>query len=242
MSASGSVDVTVDGLVAEYRVWLALERGLASETVRCYGSRAGTFLRWLPEPLESSLPRLDSGRVTSFVLDYCRDHDRGSAQAMVTAVRAVLRFLHLSGRVPRGLAAAVPAVAGWRLASLPRGLDAGVVARLLASCDRSTVGGRRDYAILLLLARLGLRGGEVAGLELGDVDWRGGELTVRGKGGRIDRLPLPVDVGEAIVAYLTDGRPRGPARALFCTVNAPSRRLSAGAVRGVMHSACRRAS
>ena len=124
--------------------------------------------------------------MTSFMLDHCHDRDRESAKAMVTAVRALLRFLHVTGQVPLGLAAAVPGVAGWRLASLPRGLDAAVVARLLGSCDRATVVGRRDYAILTLLARLGLRGAEVAGLEVGDVDWRGGEMIVRGKGHRID--------------------------------------------------------
>ena len=121
------------------------------------------------------------------------------------------------------------------------GLDAAVVARLLGSCDRATVVGRRDYAILLVLARLGLRGGEVAGLELGDIDWRSGEVTVRGKAERVDRLPLPVDVGEAMVAYLADGRPACAARSVFCTVRAPYRPLTPAAIRQVMGWACRRA-
>ena len=154
---------------------------------------------------------------------------------------ALLRYLHVSGRTPTGLVGAVPGVAGWRLASLPRGLDAAVVARLLGSRDRATVVGRRDYAILLVLARLGLRGGEVAGLELGDIDWRSGEVTVHGKAERVDRLPLPVDVGEAIVAYLADGRPACAARSVFCTVRAPYRPLTPAAIRQVMGWACRRA-
>jgi hypothetical protein len=101
--------------------------------------------------------QLDSGRVTSFMVDYCQGRNPWSAKAMATSLRALLRYLHVCGHTPTGLVGAVPGVAGWRLASLPRGLDAAVVARLLGSCDRATVVGRRDYAILLVLARLGLR-------------------------------------------------------------------------------------
>jgi site-specific recombinase XerD len=175
------------------------------------------------------------------MLGYCRDRNPASAKAVVTAVRALLRFLHVAGHVPVGLAAVVPSVAGWRLASLPRGLDAVVVERLLGSCDQDTIVGRRDYALLTMLARLGLRGAEVADLELGDLDWRGGEVTIHGKGNRIDRLPLPVDVGEALAAYLTAGRPRCDAASVFCTVRAPYRRLSPAAVRAIMGYACQRA-
>ena len=188
------------------RGWPA-ERGLSRETVRCYCNQAGTFLASLPDPVESAVRQLDSGQVTSFMVGYCRDRNVESAKAMATSLRALLRFLHVSGHTPIGLAGAVPGVAGWRLASLPRGLDAAVVAQLLGSCDQATVVGRRDYAILIMLVRLGLRGAEAADLRLGDLDWRAGEVTVRGKGNRIDRLPMPSDVGEAIVAYLTDGRP-----------------------------------
>lgn len=156
-------------------------------------------------------------------------------------MRALLRFLHVAGHTSVALAAAVPSVAGWRLASLPRGLDAAVVQRLLGGCDRDTVVGRRDYAVLTVLARLGLRGAEVADLELGDVDWRGGEVAIRGKGNRIERLPLPVDVGEALAAYLTAGRPHCDAVTVFCTVRAPYRRLSPSAVRAIMGYACQRA-
>jgi len=156
-------------------------------------------------------------------------------------VRALLRFLHVTGHVPVPLAGAVPAVAGWRLASLPRGLDAAVISRLLASCDRGTITGRRDFAILTMLARLGLRGAEVAALELADVDWLGGEVAIRGKGSRIERLPLPADVGEAMAAYLMAGRPRCGARAVFCTVHAPYQQLTSAAIRGIMGRACRRA-
>ncbi|WP_324199160.1 site-specific integrase [Nocardia amamiensis] len=238
-----SVEVSpVAVLLAGFRSWLAGERGLSRETVRCYGTQAGIFLGWLPCPVDIAVRQLDSGQVTGFMVDYCRDRNTWSMKAMVTSLRALLRFLHASGQTPTPLADAVPGVAGWRLASLPRGLDATVVARLLESCDRTTVVGRRDYAILTVLARLGLRGAEVTGLTIDDFDWRSGEIVVHGKGNRLDRLPLPVDVGEAIVAYLTDGRPASTGRAIFCTVRAPYRPLTAAALRQVMGRACRRAS
>jgi integrase/recombinase XerD len=224
-------------ILARFRCWLAGERGLSAATVRCYAKQARKFLDQLPAPLDAALRQLDAGQVTSFMAGYCQGRNPESAKAMVTAVRALLRFLHVAGHVP----VAVPAVAGWRLASLPRGLDATVVSRLLASCDRGTVTGRRDLAILTMLARLGLRGAEVAALELADVDWRGGEVAIRGKGGRFERLPLPADAGEAVAAYLMAGRPRCDARTVFCTVRAPYRRLSPAAIRGIMAQACRRA-
>lgn len=236
------VDALLDGvLLAGFRSWLVDERGLSPETVRCYCNQAGTFLSSLPYPVDASVRQLDSCRVTSFMVGHCQGRNPSSAKAMATSLRALLRYLHVSGHTATGLVGAVPGVAGWRLASLPRGLDAAVVARLLGSCDHATVVGRRDYAILTVLARLGLRGCEVAGLEFRDVDWRSGEVNVRGKAERIDRLPLPVDVGEAIVAYLADGRPACAARTVFCTVRAPYRPLTPAAIRQVMGRACRRA-
>ncbi|EME67305.1 integrase family protein [Rhodococcus ruber BKS 20-38] len=238
---SAASDAVVEAIVAEFRIWLERERGLSAASVCCYGKQASKFLSWLPDPVDEAVQRLDSMQVTSFMVAYCHDRNTSSAKATVTAVRALLRFLHATGRVRVSLVGVVPAVAGWRLASLPRGLDAAVVTGLLDSCDRDTLVGRRDHAILLLLARLGLRGGEVADLRVGDVDWRSGEITIRGKGNRLDRLPLPSDVGEAMVAYLTDGRPVCDLRTVFCTVRRPYRRLSAAAVRAIMGRACRRA-
>jgi len=230
-----------EAVLAQFRGWLAGERGVSAATAGCYAKQARKFLEHLAGPLDAALAQLDAGQVTSFMAGYCRDRNPGSAKATVTAVRALLRFLHVTGQVPVPLAGAVPAVAGWRLASLPRGLDAAVVARLLASCDRGTVTGRRDFAVLTVLARLGLRGAEVAALELADVDWLGGAVAVRGKGSRIERLPLPADVGEAVAAYLAAGRPRCGARAVFCTVRAPYQQLSPAAIRAIMGRACRRA-
>ena len=158
------------------------------------------------------------------------------------ALRSLLRFLHLEGVLERSLAGAVPSVYGPRLSGLPKRLEPGQADALLASCDTSTVIGRRDLAILTVLARLGLRAAEVAALSLEDIDWRAGELVVHGKGGRSERLPLPLDVGEAIVGYLRDGRPESAQdRAVFVRVRAPHHRLSPGGVTYVVEAAARRA-
>jgi integrase/recombinase XerD len=228
-------------LLAEFGAWLTGERGLSPATVRGYRKHARVFLAGLPEPLDGALQRLDAGQVTSFMLGYCQGRSTEAAMAMVTAIRALLRFVHVSGRTPILLAGAVPAVAGWRLASLPRGLAAGQVGRLLDGCGRDTVTGRRDYAILTVLARLGLRGAEAAALQLGDIDWRAGEVMICGKGARVERLPLPVPVGETLAAWLTGGRARCGSPAVFVTVRAPCRQLSPEAVRAIMGRACDRA-
>ena len=161
---------------------------------------------------------------------------------MVTALRSLLRFLHVEGMIDRPLAQVVPSVAFWRLQGLPRGLDGDQVRALLESCDTDTVNGRRDLAILLLLVRLGMRRGEVARLRLEDIDWRAGELIVRGKGPRVERLPLPADVGEALAAYLRDGRPTDVGtRAVFMRVRAPRAAMTPPGITQVVVSASKRA-
>jgi integrase/recombinase XerD len=185
---------------------------------------------------------VDVAEVRGFVVEVCPRLGRRAAQLTVVALRALLRFLHLEGVLERSLAGAVPSVAGWRLSGLPKRLEPGAVDALLDSCDRSAVIGLRDLAILTVLARLGLRAGEVAALSLEDIDWRAGELIVRGKGARSERLPLPDDVGEAIVGYLRDGRPAtAQDRAVFVRVRAPHHRLSPGGVTFVVRAAARRA-
>lgn len=157
-------------------------------------------------------------------------------------MRSLLRFLHLEGITERSLLGAVPLVASWRLSALPKALEPGEVARLLAACDRRTSIGRRDAAMLLLLVRLGLRAGEVAGLELGDIDWRAGELVVHSKGGRDERVPIPDDVGRAIVGYLQRGRPVDAlTRHVFIRDKAPHRGLTSEAVSARVWAASRRA-
>ena len=231
----------VDLVIAEFARWLVGERGLASVTVRCYRDRARTFLQWLGEPLHEEVSSLDASEVTRFVLTYCPQVGCATAKVMVTALRALLRFLHVEGHVPRDLSGAVPAVAGWRQASLPRGLEAGQTQALLVACDRRTTVGRRDYAVLMLLAQLGLRSAEVAALELGDLDWHAGEVIIHGKAARIDRLPLPVAAGEALADYLTQARPRCESTAVFITMCAPYEAISAHVVRQAMYRACDRA-
>ena len=160
----------------------------------------------------------------------------------VTALRSLLGFLHLRGLIAGPLAGAVPSTASWRLSGLPRALEPEQVQGLLDSCDREAATGRRDYAVLVMLARLGLRAGEVAALGLEDVDWRAGELRITGKGRRAERLPLPADVGEAIVAYLKDGRPATALdRSLIVRVRAPHHGLTGGGITQIVFAAAGRA-
>jgi integrase/recombinase XerD len=237
------IDTPVERLLVEYRDYLVRERGLVAGSVELRERVARLFLSERPEPLERSLQRLRAGDVTAFVVAQCRERRRGVAwsRTLTSGLRSLLRYLHLAGRVPVGLAQAVPSVAGWRLASLPRALEPEQVQRLLESCDRSAALGSRDFAILMLLSRLGLRAGEVAGLRLEDIDWRAGELVARGKGARTERLPLPHDVGEALVSHLRAGRDRASSREVFLRAVAPRGPLSSGGVCSVVHAACDRA-
>ncbi|HEX7269513.1 MAG TPA: tyrosine-type recombinase/integrase [Streptosporangiaceae bacterium] len=231
-----------DVVVAEFRAFLAGERGLAGETVRCYGNHAGAFLNWLPQPVDATLAGLSAGQVTGYVIEYCRGRNTESAKAMVTALRSLLRFLHVTGRAPGPLVGAVPAVANWRLAGLPRRLSTGQVEALIEGCDTGSVVGVRDRALLVLLARLGLRTAEAAAVRLEDVNWRFGQILIRGKGNRVERLPLPQAVGEALIEYLTRTRPACASRSVFLTVRGcPPRPLTAMAVRQIVARACTRA-
>jgi len=195
----------VDRLLGDYRCYLSGELGLAAGTVRSRMRVARLFLAGLSEPAEEHLSRLGGGEVTAFVLRECPGRSVSAARTVVSGTRSLLRFLFLEGHLPRPLAAGVPGVAGLSMTALPRAVHPHVAARLIASCDPAV--GRRDRAILILLARLGLRGHEVAGLRLDDIDWRAGEVVIRGKGHSRDRLPLPADVGEAVAGYLRHARP-----------------------------------
>jgi integrase/recombinase XerD len=237
------VETAVERLLGEYRGYLVRERGLVSGSVRLRERVAREFLGELPEPIEVALQRLQPRDITGFVTARCRVGGRGvaAAKTLTSGLRALLVFLHVAGWVPVALVGAVPSVAGWRLSALPRGLEAEQVARLLGSCDRRSVVGRRDFAILLLLSRLGLRACEVAALRVGDIDWRAGELTVHGKGAQTDRLPLPHDVGQALVEHLRGRRPDAVCRQVFLRVLAPHGPLSPRAVGAVVRDACDRA-
>jgi integrase len=230
-----------EAIIERYSLYLLERRGLAPSTVRNYVGVARVFLAWRERMGGLWLETLDAAAVSEFVLAQARRSCVGSAKCMVTRLRALLRFLHVEGEIEHALADAVPSVAGWRLASLVKALDARSVARLLGSCDRRTRVGRRDFAVITLLSRLGLRAGEVAALRLSDIDWRAGELLVRGKGGRQERLPLPADVGETLAGWLARGRPRRESVFVFTRLRAPDGGLSAGAVSQIVRRACRRA-
>src|SRR6266550_2923048 len=230
-------------LLGEYRIWLARERGLAAATVLRYESTARRFLQQQAMARGVLKPAgLAGADVNAFLLRECGRVSAGSAKGRVAELRSVLRFLYLQGVTPRRLGTAVPPVGGWRLAALPPPpMSAVEVQRLLDSLERSTATGARNVAIITLIARLGLRSIEVARLELRDVDWRAGELVVRGKGRRQDRLPLPADVGEALAGYLARGRVPAGARRLFLTCTAPRGPIRADLVGDVVERACRRA-
>lgn len=228
-------------LIEDYQRYLHDERGLSSSTIRNYAGVAGAFLSGVSGADGIDIRVLSAATVTEFVMAEARRGQVASAKAMTTRLRCFLRFLHVEGLTTFSLVGAVPSIAGWRGASLPKALAAAQVARLLDSCDRRTVVGRRDFAILLVLSRLGLRAGEVARLQLDDIDWRAGELLVRGKGTRQDRLPLPVDVGEAVVGWLLRGRPKCATTTVFVRVRAPQRGLSSEGVSAVVRHACDRA-
>lgn len=232
-------------LAAEFVEYLARERGLApdSNSVYEYKRIARLFLSGRLDPDRGGLERLTAGDVTAFVLAECRRRSVRMSRALVTSLRGLLRFLFLEGLISCDLTGAVPGVASWRCASLPKALPAEHVARLLASCDRSTPVGRRDFAILTVLSRLGLRACEVARLQLSDIDWRAAELIVRGKQDRHERLPLPVDVGDAIADYLCHGRPARRGSHLFLKTRAPFGPLTGGdgAIGMLVRAACERA-
>ena len=233
-----------EALLAEFAGYLAAERGLGSATIASYRHLAGLFLAaCAPEPAAEGcgLEWLGLQQVNTFLLAECAQRSTGSAKNLVTAVRVLMRFLYLQGHTSVSLADAVPRAIPWRDSGRSRALEPGQVSCLLASCDRRTAAGRRDFAILTILARLGLRASEVASLMLADVDWRAGEIAVCGKGGRRDRLPLPADVGQAIAGYCRRSRPRNEHRALFLQVQAPYGPLLSHAVTCVVQAACRRA-
>jgi integrase/recombinase XerD len=231
-----------EALLVAYREYLLAERGLAAGTVAQYVRHAQIFLAWLPTPVEESVAGLSAEQVTTFIMGWCPGRGAADAKMMVTTLRSLLRFLHVTGHVRESLVDAVPSVPGWRRARLPQRVGVDQATRVLTACDRSARGGLRDYAVIVLMARLGLRAGEVAAVQLADVDWQAGQLTVRGKGNRLDVLPLPVDVGEAMADYLQHGRPRTPTRPhLFICTQAPFGPLRTNTIISIVHRACKRA-
>ncbi len=208
-------------LADEYRLFLREERGLDHATIYNYSRHIDRLLSEHYGVGRVNLRALRAADITTFVREQAPQRGRGWAAQMVTGLRSFFRFARYRGRIATDLSAVVPPVANWALAGLPKHLPKGAVQRVLGACDRSTVRGKRDYALLLLLARLGLRAGEIVALQLDDIDWGNAELAVRSKkGAGWAKLPLPDDVGRAVARYLAV-RPRSAYRNVFVRNYAP---------------------
>lgn len=233
VSASGA-------LLASFERFLLQERAVALSTATIYLARVRRFLAWCAPSGE--VAGLRASDVTDAVLRESTTVSVSAAKLFVTALRSFLRFCFIEGLMPNDLSSAALSVARRRGSPLPKGIAPRAANALVRSCDRRRSKGRRDYAILLILLRLGLRAGEVAGLRLDDIDWRAGEVIVHGKGRHDDRLPLPSDVGEAIAGYLRRGRPRTTEhREVFLRAVAPIGPLATNGISGIVRRACLRA-
>jgi site-specific recombinase XerD len=207
--------------IHEYRRYLLRERGLAETSLLNYVPFAEQFLSDRFGQSDMKLPELTAADVTKFMRGRVHQLSSGRAKLLVTALRSFLRYLRHQGEISVDLAGCVPPVAVWSLSAVPKFLPAGTVQRILDHCARDTRDEKRNYAVLLLLARLGLRACEIVALSLDDIDWDNGRLTIRCKGGRWAQLPMPADVGEAIAIYLRSGRPRCVCRHVFLRHRAP---------------------
>jgi len=233
-SATGTApaEVLLDGFVSHLR----RERGVTALTVEAYVS---DVRRFLADRDASDLSGLTAAEVSNAVLGQLVGRSPATVRRYGCALRSFLRYCHLVGLIERDLSAAALPVSGRRRSLLPQGISPTQAQALLGACDRRRATGRRDYAMIVLMLRLGLRAREVATLRLDDLDWRAGQITVHGKGGRVDQLPLP---GEAIASYLRRGRPLGAtAREVFLHLLPPHVALARGGVTAIVASAARRA-
>jgi integrase/recombinase XerD len=225
-------------LLVSFRRWMREQRGTLDITLDNYDIPIRILLAHLGEDPE----QLNAQDLRHCFLKYCDGKSHALIKHGATALRMFVRFLITEGRCPAGLEAAIPLLPHWRLSSLPRYLQPEEVERIVASCDPTTVVGKRDRAILLLLARLGLRAGDVVHLRLSDIDWKGAWVQVCGKSRRQTRLPLTQEVGDAIVAYLQDGRPQTDGDRVFVCCRAPFRPFAShGAVSVIVDRAMHRA-
>ncbi len=240
-SAPPAASSPAEELIERYRRYLACERGLAAGSIELYLVQVRRFLAaWWPGG-EVLAGELDAAGIIALVRREATRSGGAQAKTVVCALRSFLRFLYAAGLTERPLAEGVPSLADRRRESIPRYLQPEVLAALFAGCDIATVAGRRDLAVLRLLSRLGLRSGEVAALSLEDLDWEAGEIVVAGKGRRRERMPLPPELGDAIVAYLLDGRPPSRERIVFLGLDAPHAPLSRCGVKSIVYHCCDRA-
>ena len=210
-----------DRIFKAFDEYLQTERGLARKSIIRHLPIIRRFLQEVCPGGADDLGKVNQEDVIGYVERHAKDWSPKTAKVMCWSLRAFFRYLHHQELNSRALADCVPSMRRWKLASLPTYLPAAQVQKVLDGCDRTTLIGQRDYAVLMLLARLGLRAAEVATLDLDDVDWRAGEMLVRAKGRQRARIPIPPDVGAAIVAYLRSGRPKSSSRRLFVRTLAP---------------------
>ena len=228
-------DDPIDQIGRRYASFLVNERGLSSAAVQNYVPIVRSFLAERFGIRGVVLKDLVAQDANRYILRHSQRLSRTRTKLIATALRSFLRHLYQRGDIAVDLAWVILPMMNWRLVSLPKALPPEQVELLLESCDRETTVGRRDYAILLLLARLGLRANEVAVMTLDDLDWNKGVVSISGKSKRRDPLPLPHDVGEALAAYLRNGRPACSTRRLFVRIQAPHRGFScSGAIRDVV--------
>ncbi len=221
---------SAERLEGEFRRYLEQERRLAPSTVFIYLEFARRFLTENCRDGEVRLDLVQAADVVRFVQrEAARLHHAKRAKLMTTALRSLLQYARYRGLIKSDLRISVPTVANWSMASLPRALSSDELQRLLSCCERESAVGRRNWAILLLLARLGLRAGEVVALTLDDLDWAAGELCIRSAGTRADHLPIPQDVGEALADYLCNSRPACTSRRVFVRIRAPHRGFATSA-------------
>ena len=234
-NAQGQCELLLEAFAAHLRA----ERGLAPRTIDCY---VGDVRRFLAVQEGIQLNELTLSDITRALVRQLAVLSSSSVQRYGCALRSFLRYCHQVGLIDRDLSAAALPVSRRKRSLLPKGISPAQAKALLATCDRSTAAGRRAYAVILVILRLGLRATEVATLQLEDMDWRAGQLTVHGKGARIDQLPVPVDVGEAITAYLLRGRPRlATAREVFLRVQPPHVGMTRGGITGIVLRAAQQA-
>ena len=220
-SVTISPPTAVDVALGEFQQYLRQERSLSEATVINYAPVARSFLSERSSKGVLDFQQINAAEIAVFVQRQATLVNSKRAPLVVTALRSFLRYLFHRGVVAVDWAACVPAIATWSLSHVPRFLSGEQIEKILSSCDRETVIGKRDYALLLLLARLGLRAGEVVALTLDDFDWETGLVTVCGKGKKVAQMPLPVQVGSAIAEYLSTGRPQCSSRRLFIRAKAP---------------------
>jgi site-specific recombinase XerD len=236
-----TVPAGIDVLVERFRAYLLSGRGLRPNVASFYVASVRPFVSAVVTGDAVDVGNVSARTVMAFVSELAGSLAPKTVAGRVSALRVLLRFWFLEGVTDADLSVSVPKVA-QRATGLPRGLPAQQVTALLASCDTGSANGLRDRAILSMLARMGLRSGEIAGLRLDDLDWRQGEIVLRGKGGRLDRLPLPADVGQVLAEYLRSGRPSGALdRSVFIRVKAPHRGMTNTGVTQVVNAAAHRA-